>query len=265
MIILLNDTSFCHKGCIHLMNILKSYYSPDKIFKQMDNFTPIKDLPAKSTIIINGEGTMHHNARPAIKMLKYGHEAIKAGHRVELINSVWQAMDKKYLDIIKEFHNVEFREVLSHREAEEVGIITPDVSIHYDVPYKKISSTDVCIGGFFPSKTAPLKLNWPHKCDRINVFETDWDDLVNQIRGAKVVVTGRHHEMYAALAARTPVITIPGNTWKNAGFFHTVGESVLAMEVNPQNVRDTLDGKYTNNWKNVWNYLDKYEYKYKSE
>jgi len=245
------------------MNILRDYYQPDIVLSQREKIIPVIDLPANSTVIINGEGTMHSDAPAATKMLKYGASAVARGHTVELINSVWQRMSDEYVNIIKTFRNVEFREVLSLADAKVAGSIALDVSLHYDVPFEKKTTTSVCYGGIFGNGNPSLKIDWPYPTHRVDVFNSSWNDLVNEIRAADVIATGRHHEMYAALAARTPVLTIPGNTWKNEGFFYTVDAPELVLNPTRANIEDTLNGKYDQCWKRVWDYLDNYNYKYK--
>jgi hypothetical protein len=68
--------------------------------------------------------------------------------------------------------------------------------------------------------------------------------------------------MCAALKARTPVLIIKGNSWKNEGFFHTVEHTDLLLKPNVKNITDTLEGKYDKSWNEVWHYLDSYNYKY---
>ena len=46
------------------------------------------------------------------------------------------------------------------------------------------------------------------ECPKINILK-DWNSIVNRLRHAELLVTGRHHEAYAALKARCKFIVLP--------------------------------------------------------
>lgn len=264
MTLLLNDTSHYHNGCDQVMNVLKKFYSPSVVCNY-DCLPNLKSLPKDTLVVLNGEGTLHDNATAANKYLTYISEAQSRGMRTEIINTVWQNMANKWQPVLSNLEILELRESLS-RSAAGMGEIVLDASIHEYVPEIKKQSTDVLLGGKFilgSNKDNPgvADANWAGS-KRIDIFNESWVDVVNRARNAKVFLTGRHHEMYAALCARCKVIVQPGNTWKNEGFFHTSGTPELVMELTQKNIQDTLDGRYDESWKKVWDFLDSYEYKY---
>ena len=53
----------------------------------------------------------------------------------------------------------------------------------------------------------------------IDIFNQHWRDFVSQLWYSNLLITGRHHEMYAACKAECPFVVIEGNTHKNQGLF----------------------------------------------
>jgi polysaccharide pyruvyl transferase WcaK-like protein len=255
--LLLNDTSWYHYGCKEVINNLKNYYSPTTLCGNRDEID-ISIIEQHDLIVLNGEGTLHHNAPWAKKFLGYISQAQQMGKQTHLVNSVWQQMSDEYKKIAAKCDVVEVREVLSQREIDCNASIVLDASIHSNVPNNHADKSEVCLGGDFYKK---LKIDW-HDYNKINIFNTSWQDLVNTLRNTNLLITGRHHEMYAALKAKTRVITVPGNTWKNEGFFHTMGTPELIMEPTRENIKKTLDGYYDEYWEILWKNLNNFEMKY---
>ena len=260
--ILLNDTSIYHSGSKQSVKILSSYYKPELLISTYSSLD-LSLINNFDRIILNGEGTLHHNQYNAIKFLKYLREAQKLNKDTLIVNSVWQSMSMDWKDVLEKCSLIEVRETLSQNEIYSKYDIKPtvvlDISIHSDIEYEKIDSKEICVGGTFYGK---INLNIENYT-KIDVFSMCWPKLVNTIRSSKILITGRHHEMYAALQSRTPVIIISGNTWKNEGFFHTLKVPELIMPPTLDNIQDTINGKYNDSWQKVWNYLDNYDYKYR--
>jgi len=259
--ILLNDTSYYHNGCKEVMNNLIKYYKPT-LLVHTNHKIDVAIIEDFDNIVLNGEGTMHHNNINAQKFLKYLQIAQRMNKRTHLVNSVWQNMSEDWNDVLKKCDTVEVREVLSKNEMTQknkrLSEIVLDVSIHSTPEYINHPSNDVCLGGSFYGK---IKIEWD-KYHNIDIFKDTWTSLVNTLRNSKLLITGRHHEMYAALKARTPVMIVSGNTWKNQGFFYTANQPDLCMAPTYENILDTLRGKYKNNWNKIWDFLDNQTYKY---
>jgi hypothetical protein len=255
--LLLNDTSWYHCGCKEVIENLKNYYSPTTLCGNRDELD-ISIIDQHDLVVLNGEGTLHHNAPWAKKFLRYVREAQKLGKQTHLVNTVWQGMSDEWKQVAAGCDVVEVREVLSQREIGCPTDVVLDASIHSSVPITQANKSEVCLGGDFYKK---LSIDW-EDYTKINIFSAPWNELVNILRNTGVLITGRHHEMYAALKARTRVINVPGNTWKNEGFFHTMGVPELIMTPTADNIKKTLDGYYDIHWDTLWNELDKFELKY---
>ena len=98
-------------------------------------------------------------------------------------------------------------------------LINKDSEIHLDlsyfvkVPFFETSQSDKLIGKFFGRTDSKQK--------NLDIFEEDWDTIVNKLRKTNWFITGRHHELYAACKARCPFTVLKGNTWKNEGLLAT--------------------------------------------
>jgi polysaccharide pyruvyl transferase WcaK-like protein len=259
--LLLNDTSWYHSGCKEVIQVLSNYYDPTMMCDNR-NEIDLSIIQEFDRVILNGEGTLHHNAPWAKKFLGYLREAQRLGKETHIVNTVWQEMGNDWDDVLQNASLIEVRDVLSKNEMQtknnKTASIVLDASIHSDVEYKECEFTEVSVGGSFYGK---LNLDWD-TYNSIDIFKDSWFTLVNKLRHSRLLITGRHHEMYAALKARTPVITVPGNTWKNEAFFYTMNQFGLVMEPTRENIFDTLNGKYDNLWKEVWDTLDNMKLKY---
>ena len=75
-----------------------------------------------STVILNGEGTMHHNQSNALKFLQALKDASQAGCDIMLVNTVWQDMTNDYDDILAKCSLIEVR-ILSHNKNSKVDTV----------------------------------------------------------------------------------------------------------------------------------------------
>ena len=246
--LLLNDNTHYHHGCAKVM---ETYSFDDSI---ATNIAVDVDFSDYSTVILNGEGTMHHNQSRAIKFLQALKDAYHLGCDIQLVNTVWQDMTNDYDDVLAKCSQIEVRDIISQKELKSRhGInskIVPDRSILPHVPFKDYSPVRMYQGNRFDSKVESFKL----ECPKIDIFKQDWNSIVNKLRHAELLVTGRHHEAYAALKARCKFIALPGNTYKNEGIY-------LNAEVCPINslddIQDVLDGHYDREFNKIFNYYEK--------
>lgn len=243
--VLINDTSNYHNGCKIVVEAIRENYGYDKAYRTIDVLDI--DYTQYDEVIVNGEGTMHHNQRSAIRFLEALKAAQKFGLRTRLINTVWQSMIHDYDDVLQRCDEVIVREINSAEEMQKHGVtplIAPDMSYLVDVPYQEYEHVTAYEGQYWKLDTK--ETDWP----AINVFEQSWGEIVNRLRHADLLITGRHHEMYAACKARCRFLVKPGNTWKNEGLLKTAGVDI------PWDVEGVLSGKYDKEYKKLWDYLD---------
>lgn len=244
MRLLLNDTSAYHSGC----KVVIDSYEFDESIPTKEPLNKI-DWKKYDTVILNGEGTMHHSAMKAMNLLRALRFAYKAGAKIEIHNTVWQDMVHDYDDVLRRCSKITTREVLSHNELLKhnvVSEIVPDRSILADVPYKEYPHVEVYQGGYY-YKDQELDEPYP----RIDIFTDSWAEIVNRLRHADLLITGRHHEMYAAIKARCRFIAVEGNSWKNRGVAETVGVTL------PTTVDEALSGEFDDAYRKIFDWAAK--------
>ena len=190
---------------------------------------------------------MHHSKPTAMNFLRALQSAHAKGCDIQIHNTVWQEMCHTYDDVLRKCSQITVREVLSQQEIFKHGIyapISPDRSMIVDVPYKEYNHVTIYDGQTF-NKSIQRQSDRP----RINIFEQSWDEIVNRLRNADLLITGRHHEMYAAIKARCKFIVEEGNTWKNRGLLQTVGSSIDFNDI-----EGILDGKYDAEYEKIFQY-----------
>ena len=144
--ILINDTSKTnHFGCkilnLNLRSILKKKkIKIVKICYNSENYDysleKIKKIDA-DFILINGEGTIHHDQKEFLNILNLSIFFFKKKIPVYLINSTVQKISYKYLKFFKNYRKIYVREKLSKNYLKKYGIfskVVPDL-----IFYKKIS------------------------------------------------------------------------------------------------------------------------------
>lgn len=246
---LFNDTSDYHSGC---KAVIESYGNDiDVKVKTLDNRDVLHfDYKNVKKVILNGEGTMHHNAMTAQRFLMGLRMAQQAGCETEIHNTVWQEMSHDFDDVLKKCKVITVREVLSQQELILHGVpskIVPDRSMLIDVPYKKYTHVNIYEGQCNLSYRGEPK-GYVSKYPRINIFKQPWDEIVNRLRHCDLLITSRHHEMYAAIKARCRYLAGEGNTWKNQGIAKTVGANL------PKTIDDALSGLYDDEYRKVFDY-----------
>lgn len=247
-ILLLNDTSKYHNGCAKVIETFKFDHS-------IETNSPVDvDFSLYKTVILNGEGTMHHtrnqNRQNPIKFLKALSDAYSAGCEIQIVNTVWQDMTNEYDNVLQSCKQIQVREILSQLELKEKhnvdSVVKPDRSLLPDVPYQSFPHVDVYQGRWFFNGP---DLGFP----KIDIFAQSWNEVVNRLRHCNLLITGRHHEAYAAIKAGCKFIVLPGNTHKNEGIYLNAG-------VDPINsidsITDVLSGKYNEQFKKIKNYYE---------
>jgi polysaccharide pyruvyl transferase WcaK-like protein len=234
-ILLLNNTENYHSGCKTVINFYRKHFA-DHNLTIADNLDV--DVKKYDLVIANGEGTMHHNSEKANKILDLLIQADKS----MLVNTVWQNNDKKIAEKLLDISYVSVREIKSKDEIYQQIGLTADIHLDYSwfVPVEFTTKE-------YKNLVAGNKMNVPNVKPKkpkikdigedgyIDIFKQSWNDIVSQLKNSKVLVTGRHHEMYAACKAGCPFIVIEGNTHKNQGLFETAKVNIPILPFNCSN------------------------------
>lgn len=232
MHLLLNDTSDYHSGC----KAVVQSYTFDISIKTNDPVETI-NWSEITKVTLNGEGTLHHHSINSKKFLRVLRRAQELGIHTEILNTVWQEMPNDYDDVLQNCERIVVREIFSAEEMKRHGVdpeVLPDRSLLIDVPYEQYPYVQIYEGQYFIKRE---RLGYPE----VDIFKQPWDEIVNRLRHCDLLITGRHHEVYAAIKAGCPVICFPGNTWKNEGVFASAG---LEPQISLSNIEAILEGQY---------------------
>lgn len=186
-------------------------------------------------LVVNGEGSMHHDSVTCRKKLLEIELALDAGKAVYLMNTVWQDNSPEAARILDRCERVTVREQLSRKELSRIGVecdVALDQSFFLPVD-EAAPATDFSNGPVltdFYSRDmgtfAKVTTQWTWSVPYVQMHEWTWHSLVRSLRSAGVLLTGRHHAVYAACRARVPFLALKGNTHKIEGLIASSGVDI---------------------------------------
>ena len=209
-ILLLNDTSHYHNGCVAVMETIR---------RKLSRYVLVDSYEEADAIVINGEGTMHHGG--GSKFMEVLNRAVIDRKRTYLINTVWASMPEAWRYLLHSFSQIYTRETLSQKEITAFGtdaIVYLDQSYYADIPdgdFRDFKG-ETATGDYF-QHTAP--------CD-LHLKRDSWGYIVRSLRTASLYITGRHHGVYAACKARCPFVAYKHNCHKIEGLLVTAGVKI---------------------------------------
>lgn len=146
-VVLINDTrADRHQGCWRVMRTLETLLAeagmqviaaaPTHADWREDSAVKAA-LPYARLVVVNGEGTIHHDRPAGARLLEVGAEARKWGVPAALINASWQANGPALAAKLADFAIVSVREQMSAAAIEAAGgtcRVVPDLSLYLPVP-----------------------------------------------------------------------------------------------------------------------------------
>ncbi|MDD4910371.1 MAG: polysaccharide pyruvyl transferase family protein [Candidatus Omnitrophica bacterium] len=143
--VILNDTFFeMEHGCRLVMKNIR-YLLHKKNIDVIDtnpvgvnwecNTRFIRNVRKSDIVIVNGEGTIHHNQKEGLYLVKVSEYCKKLNIPVVLINAVYHANNEECAGYMKNFDLIFVRESLSKRELDRLGVnseIVPDMTLFSD-------------------------------------------------------------------------------------------------------------------------------------
>jgi hypothetical protein len=216
--------SSIHCGCAAVWKVLTAALKGNGC-----TITTSRDCDA---LVINGEGSMHHGRPTFFAKMQEAKAALQEGRDVYLVNTVWDSNPADFDDVLRQLSGVSVREVRSSKDLSEHHNVNASICLDYSyfypipsgifqIPREHEYYTDYLnpeIGTFdhlplvYRKDRVPLSLN-----------DQDWTGTVSALAGARLLVTGRHHAVYAACKSRTPFAAIEGNSHKISGLVETSG------------------------------------------
>lgn len=141
-VLVVNDTTVDkHHGCFSVMaaivNLLRKNNIDSISFwpahcEWRNNVEFYKKLEDSNLVLVNGEGTIHHDRDGGKRLLKLGLEARKRSIPIALINAGWEANGIECVEMLKQFNVVSARDSRSARRMSEAGTkvkVVPDLSL----------------------------------------------------------------------------------------------------------------------------------------
>ena len=225
---IVGDHSALHSGCRAVIKTIKDSY-PWATFVDGEEY---------DALIVNGEGSMHHSSGGWHKKMIQVAKGISYGVPVYLVNSVWQENDNTYDKWLNKISGVWFREYFSLDEfifkhfedpPKKRPEVAPDLSLWCDLKHDPKDVTAyhgiVCTEDYW-HKDQKSWSPMPCEYERIDM-QKDWGALIESLKTADCLISGRHHAIYAAILAGIPFVPIEGNTWKNAGIcYYTYTQNI---------------------------------------
>ena len=212
----LGDHAAEHCGCQAVTDVITA-----SLRAQGRIVGPDEDFDA---LVVNGEGSMHHGQRNWLVKMDAIRLAQAQGKRTWLINSLWDNNPVDYDDCLARLDGFWVRGAVSARDLEDRHGL--QVAHHPDVSFSCPINEDATPVADLAGRIVVTDIHvpdfdfvWlPHRgrdpWTRIDMRRVGWSELVGGLRGARVLITGRHHGMYAACKARLPFIPIRGNAHK---------------------------------------------------
>lgn len=163
-------------------------------------------------IIVNGEGSLHHTPLWFVKLL----EIIPDKKPAVLINTLWQKMFLKDINMLDKFNLISVREGYSYNELlkvypkKEKIFLTPDLVFYNGNNSSKIGYGDSVIDSLKES-LSENKNYFPLNFVRgIPTFEA----YISWLKSLDIYITGRFHGVCMAIIAETPFLSFPSNSHK---------------------------------------------------
>ena len=217
----------------------------------------LQHIEQADRVVVNGEGTLHHNQRTALTALAIARVAQLMGKEIHVVNATIQAMHPELLRmVLGEAALVVVREPLSLRYLEDLHLdcrLGADCAFAAEYDYtaippllpEPVDRENACLvtGGcalngstimgiikslrragyspfyFWIGDGDALSLK---RCRAAGIPVVSWDcipwnTVPAYLKQVKLVVSGRHHMIIFALMAGVPVIPLASNTWKIEG------------------------------------------------
>lgn len=256
---ILGDHSRVHIGCAAVWSVLQDAIRLQNVeIVDNDNF---------DVLVVNGEGSMHHG-RPAFRnKMAALEDAVSRGRRAFLVNTLWQENPNSYDHVLRALDGIVVREAKSRDDLAKRHDIIAHASI--DLSYfarvepqgsvldfaGRIVVTDFLSPeyGNFVRATAGILAGLPY----LDIKEGSWDRLVRSLRTSSLLVTGRHHAVYAASKAKVPFIAVKGNSHKIEGLFQSAAVVIPVLEnmAEAAEAVRTWDGD-VREFEKLWRWLD---------
>lgn len=224
-IYLLNDTSAVHAGSRAVMAALDRLLAGGRIVgRHRVNTTTIDEAAwaRADWVIANGEGTLHHDQPSGRFLLAQLGRAQAAGKRTALVNAVFQQAPPYHADVLAHLDHCSVRESASAASARACGgrpVVRLDLAAaHYrGLPPRPPTRRLPPVNVGYQHEGAGLDFRVSDLPHPYYGLDDDFADIVANLRGTRLYLTGQHHGVYAAGLAGVPFVAVGSNSHKIEG------------------------------------------------
>jgi hypothetical protein len=274
--VLLNNTaeleSHRHIGCNHTFAAIQ-HHMEQREFRYLYSINSASDVrssgPAPDWVLINGEGSFHHNSPRLKQLLEIALNFKSRGSKVALVNTIWEANLPHLADPIKQFDLVAARDTASCESLQQVGIAAmtaPDLSLGFwrdDRPATGQSRLLITDNIVYDRARAMLDAALHLDADYVLLDDRQVNRLNEdgcfvaaptnrlalnflsgnfQIQQPAMVVTGRFHVAIARVELNLPFVFVESNTKKISNLCHDLGIPAGALDVTTEIVEHDWTG-----------------------
>jgi hypothetical protein len=236
---LVNDCSHYHAGSA-LVAVQIRRFLKDRGFVEAED---------ADTVIINGEGTFHHDSPSALRIIESVRK-YRGTKTVHFLNAVWQNMGSAIPDVAV----ASLRETLSFTEFKSrhptaQSYVSPDISLTYDWrdPPQRTDKLLVFDSVSEQATQALKQVSDKLGATFVRMCEVgrDYVGLLNLVASHRAAITGRYHGAMFAAITGTPLLCAPSNTWKTRGFLADVGVEGAFFKTEEELVREARRGNFS--------------------
>jgi hypothetical protein len=233
---LANDTSDYHGGSWAVCDVLRRAATDagwTVITETLRNRVEVDRIAACDGVLVNGEGTLHRAKPRARHLMAVLREAQRQGKPSALCNASWFGMGAEFDDVLRGLDQLCVREALSAAELRERHGVNPQM--HLDLSYQHPARAAVGIPrrGLLATDFYAAEFDcfaWPNggplqEVPTLDMRRCNWQETLDAVAGAQMLLTGRFHGLMAACRTRTRFAAYPGNTDKIAGVLAWFGRS----------------------------------------
>jgi hypothetical protein len=232
-IYLFNDTGRVnHAGCRAVMRSIRRHLRGFKIIAAHRVNQKVIDYDAMAAcdiVLVNGEGTIHHDRRVGNFLLEALRQGQEMGKTTVLVNALYQQYQLDYADVLKRLDFFAVRESLSAKFARRAGgkpkVLLDSAAdptfITYREPPKR-PKHGILVGETHIKSPCHGFLEQYRDYKRLRLRGT-LNECVAILRKATCYITGQHHGVYAAGIAGIPFVAIPSNSHKIQGLIQWSG------------------------------------------
>ncbi len=195
-------------------------------------------IEAADTVVVNGEGTLHHGAGSEYFAVLGAAQGLK---KITLIvNAVFEA-HSGWMSVLKKLDDFCVRELFSLEHAQSLGLkarLVPDSLLGAKFSNQPTMNLNdrIVVTDWHPLRDADVGETLRNILDSVpgsfyypmlhGINASQWQGSAAAWASAASVITARHHGVYLAAVARKPFVALPSNTKKIEGLIAAAGVKI---------------------------------------